>query len=146
MKKRKTSVRVLQLLNNTPKTPHIHISMQDESSANEKHFFLTIFKRCILIGPIVELVFMHHGFAADQYHSRGRFSDLKCPVLQDMIAPTLQLQSFTAGWYFQALSSHTPNCTATHVRQSDVRRSIATSNQRCPLVPLFVQSVPPIEQ
>lgn len=42
---------------------------------------------------------------------QGRFNDLKCTVLWDIIAPALQLQSFTAGWYLQALalSSHTPN-------------------------------------
>lgn len=42
---------------------------------------------------------------------QGRFNDLKCPVLWDIIEPALQLQYFTAGWYLQALAlpSHTLN-------------------------------------
>lgn len=78
---------------------------------------------------------------------RGMFSDLKCPVLWDIITQAVQLQSFTASWYLQAfaLSSHTLNCTANRVRQSDVHTSIATGNHRRLLVPSFVQCAPAIE-
>lgn len=58
---------MLQHLNNQNKTPDI--SMQDKSFLQMKCIFFTIFMRCILIGPIVELIFMHQGFASDQYHS-----------------------------------------------------------------------------
>lgn len=43
--------------------------MQDKSFPRMKCIFFIVFLRCILIGPIVELKFMHQGFASDQYHS-----------------------------------------------------------------------------
>lgn len=42
--------------------------MQKKSVLQMECIFFTIFMRCILIEPIVELIFMHKGFAYDQYH------------------------------------------------------------------------------
>lgn len=106
------------------------------------HFFHIIFMRCILIGPIVKQIVCIRDLPLISITVfQGRFNDLKCPVLWDIIALAQQLQSFTAGWYLQALalSTHTLNWTMNRVRQSDVHRSIATGNHRRLLVALFVQ-------
>lgn len=86
--------------------------MQDESFLQTKCIIFTACTECILIGPVVEIMFVHQGFASDQYHGvSGQIQRSKCPVLRDIIALALQLQSFTAGWYLRApaLSSHTLN-------------------------------------
>lgn len=44
------------------------ISMQDKSFLQMLCIIFTVFMRCILIEPIVDLIFMHQGFASDQYH------------------------------------------------------------------------------
>ena len=116
--------------------------MQEKSFLQIKCLIFTIYVECILIGPTVEMIFIHQGFATDQYHCvPGQIPWSKCSVLRDIIALPPQLQSFTAGWYLRALalSSHTLNWSVNHVRQSDVHRSIATGNHRRLSVLLFVQ-------